>query len=98
MTVTLDASAIIMSVVGLAFTLLGGVVVYFLRGIYAEFRRVGATVGEHTTELAVLRTQIDTAKADIQSMKDRQQDFGQFLQTLGFQLREELREKRGGGT
>lgn len=96
----MDSSAInltvpVMTVVGFLFTAGWGLVVWLLRRMVAQVEKAVETVDLHTTELQLLRAEIQTLKATdtrLEREQDRDRilldDLRGFLATQGFRKRE----------
>lgn len=90
MTVALDLSSILNTLV----VAMGGVVVWFLRGIYVDFRSVAREVGEHRTQIALLNARLEVVCGQVNRHSDLIDDHTGFLQSQGYRLRDDLRKAR----
>lgn len=97
-TIALDLTSVLNGIV----VAMGAAVVWFLKGIYSDFRTTLATlsreVGEQRTQIAVLNARLDALLAITHRNTDVLDDHSGFLQGLGYRMREELRAARESGS
>ena len=74
-----------------ALTLMCGGLVWFLKGIFGDIKIAVGRIQDLTIEAATTRVRIEHIEREVSSMRERQHDMGEYLQGLGFKLREDRR-------
>jgi hypothetical protein len=81
--ITLAGSVIFLLLTGVAFFLKRT-----LEGIASDIRLMVATVGAHSTEIALAKAEIANLRERLRTLEEWRADMGGFLANLGFKRRE----------
>ncbi len=88
MTVTLDVAGIILAVSGFVLVGLVAAVVWFMRGIHADFKVVASEVIAHDKHLGIFDLRVGRLEREFDMLERHVNDLSGFLHEEGFRKRE----------